>query len=174
MPEQPRKLPDGYAILVERDEDFDPVGSIATGDEAADRAYVAQVRAGIITAYVVSVVRVDSRGDVACVRAPSGAFFPDALTSLGGCDVETSNADGLYLTLDAVPDDHLREIAADLVTDIPTGPCQYDDGTEHSDDLLFVWHGTAIPAELCGKHTADPIDWTKVHTPVPTLPLPGF
>lgn len=38
--------------------------------------------------------------------------------------------------------------------------CQQTDGTAHSSDLVEVWHGTAVPALLCGKHAQSP-DWSK-------------
>lgn len=44
-------------------------------------------------------------------------------------------------------------------------PCQYADGTAHSADKISVYHGTAVPAILCGKHAQGPIDWTKVVKP---------
>jgi hypothetical protein len=112
-----------HAILIEIDDDFDPAGSIATGDDAADREYVKRHEAGELTAYGVSVVELNSGGNVISERYNGGSYGPVRLASLWGCDVETSCAEGVYTRLEDIPDDYLRDIAADVLSEVqPTTP----------------------------------------------------
>ena len=58
-------LPDDVAVCVEIDDDYDPAGMIATGDEAADAEYLARFARGELTAYSVLLVRINKDGEVA-------------------------------------------------------------------------------------------------------------
>ena len=108
-------IPEGYAILIEIDTDFDAAGSIATGDDAADREYVQKFHAGEYTAYTVSAVKLTDDGDVAAVRYADGSFGPVVLASLCGVDVEECNADNLYTDMVRIPDEYLRQVAGEVL-----------------------------------------------------------
>lgn len=118
-PKIPVALPKGVGVLIEIDEYFDPRGSYDSGDAADNAEYVRRHVEGELTAYDVALVRVDKFGNMVGVKKFDGAFLPDYLgPSLCGCDVETGGADGHYVTLESVPDDYLRSVAEDLVSEL--------------------------------------------------------
>lgn len=96
------EIPDGYAILIDVDAEFNPATSV-DWDENETAEYVRRHRAGEFTAYGVSLIREEADG------------VDTNLGSLWGCDVNTSSADGLYTTLASIEDEYLREVAADLI-----------------------------------------------------------
>ena len=110
-------IPAGYAILIEIDTDFDPATSV-DWSEAETAAYVAEFERGELTAYSVSVVRVDDDGDVISKRYGDGSYGPVRLASLWGCDVATAYADGVYTDAASIPDDYLRTIAGEVLSEI--------------------------------------------------------
>lgn len=106
-------------MLIEFDDDFDPRTSYDSGDAADNDEYVRRHMAGELTAYEVSLVQVDEYGNMVGVQKFGGTFLPEFLgPSLCGCDVEHGAADGLYTTLESVPDEYLRHVAADLVEEL--------------------------------------------------------
>lgn len=110
------QLPPNVGVLIEIDHDYDPRTGYDTGDAADNAEHVRQHESGELTAYEVSLVQVDEYGNMVGIKKFGGTFLPEYLgPSLGGCDVEHGAADGLYTTLESVPDEFLRQVAAELV-----------------------------------------------------------
>lgn len=111
------ELPPNVAALIEFDE-HDP-GGHDFGDAAENAAYTKQFITGEMTCYSVSLVRADDDGNMIATRSNlEAAFIPEFLGSIGGCDSENGNAEGLYSTLASIPDDYLRSLAAELVNEL--------------------------------------------------------
>lgn len=130
-----RALTDRHAIRIVRDEEYNSrPGDFVAWTPEEDAAYVARFECGELTAYIVELV-VDTYGD------GQGDDY-EAVESLGGCDVENGAADGFYHSLEAIPDDYLRSVAAELVSEAPEpftcGTCDH------------VWHYDT-PASRCPR-----------------------
>lgn len=112
-------LPKNVGVLIEIDQDFDPVGSYDSGDAADNADYVRRHREGKLTAYIVSLVEVTEDGMMVAYGSALGKFSPTFRgPSLCGCDVENGAAEGLYTTLESVPDEYLRSVAGELVEEL--------------------------------------------------------
>lgn len=130
-------LTDRHVIRIVIDENFEAAGSVSWDDPEAEAEYVAKFETGELTAYGVMLLLLDEDGE----------DEEELLGSLWGCDVENGAADGTYSRLEDVPDDYLREVAADLVSEAPEpatcGTCGW------------VWHhGT--PADRCPRELYHP------------------
>lgn len=111
-----KEIPDGYAVLIELDTDFDPATSV-DWSEKETREYVAKFERGELTTYGVSLVQLNTDGNVICERYSDGSMGPVRLASLWGCDVESGSADNVYTSLKSITDDRLREIAGEIVSE---------------------------------------------------------
>jgi hypothetical protein len=93
-------------IVIEYDSEYlNNPAAFVDWDEQSTREYVERFERGELTAYTVAVE------DVAgCPCGRDNRY----LASLAGVDVDTLNADGVYDSVEAVPEGYLREVAAEL------------------------------------------------------------
>lgn len=83
-------------------------------DAANHREWAAQIDSGDLSAYVVTVERVETCDACACERVT-------AADSVGGCMVSTYGAAGVYGAPAECPDPYLGELAADILAGMTRG-----------------------------------------------------